>query len=308
MKYIALLVCLSMYTLLNAQDATISKLKSESSRTIKKEEDTTASTWKRMGFVSVNINQGSLKNWAAGGDKFSLAANSQFNYALYYKNGRHNWDNMFDVNFGYVQTTSLGSRKNDDRVDVLSKYGYKFTDHLFWTGLVNLRTQLFDGYTYANNLPVFSSTIFSPAYLLASAGVDYKRGNHFSAFVSPITSRWIIVADDYLSAKGMYGVDPGEHSEYEMGAFASVNYNRAIAKQVTYKSRLDLFSNYLHKPGNIDVFMTNLFSFKINDYLSATYNLDLIYDDDVKQFGDNNDSPSTQVKSLIGIGLLRRFK
>ena len=28
------------------------------------------------------------------------------------------------VNFGYIKTTSLGSRKNDDRIDFISKYGY----------------------------------------------------------------------------------------------------------------------------------------------------------------------------------------
>jgi len=53
--------------------------------------------------------------------------------------------------------------------------------------------------------------------------------------------------------------------------------------------------------------MTNSFSFKVNSYLSATCNLDLIYDDDVKLFGDDKSSPALQIKSLIGIGFLMRF-
>ena len=40
------------------------------------------------------------------------------------KKEKHSWDNTFDFNLGYVKTTSLGSRKNDDRFDLLSKYGY----------------------------------------------------------------------------------------------------------------------------------------------------------------------------------------
>ena len=66
-----------------------------------------------------------------------------------------------------------------------------------------------------------------------------------------------------------------------------------------------MFSNYNNSAQNIDFFMTNLFSFKINKFFSATYSLDLIYDDDVRLFGQNKTSPGLQTKSLIGIGFLR---
>ena len=68
-----------------------------------------------------------------------------------------------------------------------------------------------------------------------------------------------------------------------------------------------MFSNYRNKPGNIDVFMTNYFAFKITRFLSTTYNLDLIYDDDVKLFGDKGKSPGLQLKSLVGVGFLLRY-
>jgi hypothetical protein len=68
---------------------------------------------------------------------------------------------------------------------------------------------------------------------------------------------------------------------------------------------MDLFSNYQNKPENVDIFMTNLFSFKINKFFSATYSLDLIYDDDIRLFGANKQSPGLQTKSLIGIGFLK---
>jgi hypothetical protein len=70
---------------------------------------------------------------------------------------------------------------------------------------------------------------------------------------------------------------------------------------------MDLFSNYLHNPRNVDMYMTNLFTFKINKFLSATYSLDLIYDDDVKLFGPKQDSPGLQLKSMIGIGFSMPF-
>ncbi|MGQ4828115.1 hypothetical protein, partial [Enterococcus faecalis] len=52
-------------------------------------------------------------------------------------------------------------------------------------------------------------------------------------------------------------------------------------------------------------YMTNLIAFKINKYFSATYSLDLIYDDAIRQFGPNGTSPALQTKSIIGIGFLK---
>ena len=99
----------------------------------------------------------------------------------------------------------------------------------------------------------------------------------------------------------------GKKIANELGMFATINYSKIIAKNITYRGRLDLFSSYKNKPGNVDVFFTNLFSFKINKWFSATYNLDMIYDDDVKIFGTEKNAPRLQVKSLIGIGFLMQL-
>lgn len=285
----------------------LTKFRNETSRTIKKDADTSKWNWKRGGLISFNLAQGSLSNWAAGGDNFSLTVNGYFNYFFFYRKGRQNWDNNIDVNLGYVQSTSLGSRKNDDRFDYLSKYGYKMDTVGRWylSTLFNFRSQFFDGYTFSNNVGDFSSSFLSPAYVILSVGFDYKPAANLSLFMSPLTSRSTFLSNNKLAEKGVYGIPAGQHSLYEIGAFASANYNNTIAKNITYKGRLDLFSNYQYKPENVDVFMTNLFSFKINRYFSATYSLDMIYDDDIRLFGATHTSPGLQTKSLIGIGFLK---
>jgi len=95
----------------NAQDIVVNKLRSETARQIKKDADTTKWNWKRGGLISANLSQGSLSNWAAGGDNFSMSLSSYFNYYFYYLKGRNSWDNNLDVNLGFVQSTSLGTRK-----------------------------------------------------------------------------------------------------------------------------------------------------------------------------------------------------
>lgn len=293
---------------LQAQDQAVKALQTESLRTAKKDPaDTSQRRWKKGGIYSLTISQGSLSNWAAGGDDFSLSVNSLLSLYAFYKKDRHSWDNTFDFNLGYVNTTSLGSRKNDDRFDLLSKYGYALNPHLNLSGLVNLRSQFFKGYIFPGNVKTFSSNFLAPGYLLTSVGLDYKPTKNLSIYMSPITARWVIVRDTALANKGLYGVEPGKRSALELGAFATINYMKEFNKYVTYKGRLDLFSNYRHNPQNIDLFMSNILNVKLSKVLSATWGVDLIYDDDVRLFGPNKRSAALQVKSLVGIGLLVKF-
>lgn len=288
---------------LSAQDKTVKELQAETNKTIKKQEDTTKRLWRTGGLFNLNLSQGSLKNWSAGGDEFSLSVNSFLNVFAFYKKEKYSLDNTLDINFGYLKTTTLGARKNDDRIDLLSKYGYAFKEKLSLSGLFNFRTQMAKGYNYDNNKKTLTSAFLSPAYILLSLGLDYKPSKNLSIFISPVTSRRLIVNNDTLSAKGYYGVTPGKKSRNEIGAFASINYLKALNNRVGYKGRLDLFSNYKHNPQNIDFFMSNMFTTKLSKVLAASWNIDLIYDDDVKLFGPDKNSPGLQFKSLIGVGL-----
>lgn len=308
MKRFVLLFALVVAGSVAAQDETMKSLKNESSKSAKKDPaDTSNKTWKKGGIYSLNVSQGSLSNWAAGGDNFSLSVNSLLSLFAFYKKDKNSWDNTFDFNLGYVNTTSLGNRKNDDRFDLLSKYGHAITSKLSLSGLFNLRSQFFKGYTFPDNVKTYASTFMAPGYVLLSLGLDYKPTKNLSIFFSPTSARWVIVRDTALSNKGLYGVEPGKKSTLEFGAFVTVNYLKEISKNITYKGRLDLFSNYRNNPLNIDLFMSNILNVKLSKVLSATWGLDLIYDDDVKLFGPDKNSPALQVKSLVGIGLLVKF-
>jgi hypothetical protein len=203
-----------------------------------------------------------------------------------------------------VNTSSLGTRKNDDRIDFLSKGGYGLTSNLDLAGIFNFRSQFTKGYNYnSDGSKTLLSNFLAPAYVLLGLGVNYKPVTGLSIFVSPLTSRWIIVNDDTLSAKGAYGVTPGKKVKNEIGAYASITYLKDLSKTITYNGRLDLFSNYEHNPQNVAIMMNNMFTAKLSKILSASLGLNLIYDDDVKLFGPNHDSPGLQTQSLIAVGL-----
>src|SRR5205085_9295081 len=87
----------------SAQDKNVQKLRSESDRSITHDpNDTIPKAGKKGGLVGVNIAEGSLSNWAAGGEDFSLAVNSLISLYAFLKKDKHSWDNTFDFNLGYV--------------------------------------------------------------------------------------------------------------------------------------------------------------------------------------------------------------
>jgi Protein of unknown function (DUF3078) len=288
----------------DAQDASIRKLQVESLRPVKKYvPDSLIKKWKSGGNYTLTIGQGTLSNWAAGGDQFSLTVNTILQLYSYYRKGRNSWDNTLDIFFGYINTTSLGSRKNDDRFDLISKYGYSLNKKINLATLFNVRSQFVRGYTYPNNVKTFASSFLSPAYIIFSQGLDFRPNKQISVFFSPITARWVVVTNPALSLRGEYGVKAGTNSIGQFGAFGTVTIEKNFNKKVLYKSRLDLFSNYQRKPQNVDLFITNVLTTKIGKNLAFNWNVDLIYDDDVRLFGPRKSSPGLQAKSIIGLGL-----
>ncbi|HEV2355032.1 MAG TPA: DUF3078 domain-containing protein, partial [Puia sp.] len=181
--------------------------------------DTTRMTWKTGGLFNLTFNQAALSNWAAGGDKSALSLNTLVNLYAYYLDGRRSWDNFLIVQYGFANTTSLGSRKTNDLFDLTSKYGYDVGKKWYISGLFDFRTQFAPGYNYPTaDSKVLTSDRLAPAYLLLSLGMNYKPNPNFSVFLSPATARVVIVNNDSLAAQGAFGVDSGNKSRFEFGA------------------------------------------------------------------------------------------
>lgn len=297
----------------NAQD-TRKDILSDASMTITKDKaDTTSKPWLLGGVLNLNGAQTNLSNWSAGGDDYSLSINALADLHAYYKKGKQNWDNMLTFNYGYIKTTSLGNRKNSDRIDLLSRYGYSLNKNWEFGGLFNFRTQAFAGYTYATTdnitTKTYSSNFFSPAYVSIGPGFTYHptNNNNLNIYISPASARWIIVSSKFLNNQGLYGVDSGKTIKTQVGAYLSANYTTNITKTLSYIGRLDLFSDYLNKPQNVYVYMTNMFALKISKILSATWNFNMIYDDKTRLFGPTGKGARLQTQSVIGVGILYKF-
>ena len=278
MKALFTLVLSAISFQLFAQDnSAISLEKDFKSKLTKAPDDTSKKVWRKGGVIGLNVSQSNLSNWAAGGDDYSLSINTAISGFAYYKKGKDSWDNTVNFNLGYMNTTSQGARKNDDKFDIQSKYGRALNKKLDMSMLFNIHSQFFKGYTFidATN-KTLNSDFMAPGYILYGLGLDYKPQKDLSIFFSPLTARWVIVNNDSLSAKGAYGVTPGSKSKFQLGAYGTVSYKVAINKNVGYTGRFDIFSDYLNHPENMAINMTNLFAVKISNALAVTYSLDFI--------------------------------
>ena len=150
------------------------------------------------------------------------------------------------------------------------------------------------GYNYPDVTNKISD-LFAPAYLTLALGLDYKPDAYFSAFIAPLTGKFTFVTDQDLSDQGAFGVKPGETSRSEIRRLYKSIYSRndfksEFLKNVSFTTKIDLFSNYIENPQNIDVSWETLIAMKVNKYISFNFNTHLIYDDNIAVPFDKNDN------------------
>jgi len=270
----------------------------DTAKTVKKD---TVKYWKTGGFAVLTFNQVNLSHWTAGGEN-ALSSTSILNSFANYKKDKTVWDNSLDLGYGLMKNDGSKVRKNEDKIELNSKYGYKAFGKVYYSALFNYRSQFAKGYNYPNDSVVVSK-FNAPGYLTISLGIDYKPTDYFSVFISPATGRFTFVSDKTLSDAGAYGVDPGKKVRSEFGANLSTKFQKDIVKNINLVSKLTLFNNYTDKDKanrkNIDVNWETMINIKAGKYLTTTILANLIYDQNV--------IAKTQFKEVLGIGLSYKF-
>ena len=275
---------------------------------------------KHETLVNVQFSQVQLSQWAAGGQS-SASLIAKVDQFWEYDGTDFGWDTEFHGAFGLLhRPDDQIILKTDDRIELATKLGRRLKDKGSLTALGSFRTQLAPGYATVNGLPdvnQVTSRIMAPGYLVLALGLDMKPTETTTIFVAPFTSKSTFVLDDSLSAKGLFGVLPGERARHEVGGYIRVGLKEQVTENVTYAVRLDLFSNYLEEPEAIDIFTDHVLTLKVNSWLSTTLGLTLIYDKDVELVlrepnpdipGDLGDvGPGVQLKQILAVGLSLKF-
>jgi len=290
--------------------------------------------WKWGGVFNFAVNQGFLHNWASGGELASLSVNTLFSVYVNHQYHGAVWANNLDLAYGlnYAYSTAFIPHKSDDRIDFTSKYG-KAVDtgkHFFITALFNFKSQFTKGFDYTRNNWDSASTskFLSPAYLTLAVGMEYRKGDNLSLFLSPIAGREVLASSYYTNMRpqGAFGIGYGKTSVFQLGAYFSGRYAVNFTKNMSFKTRLDLYANYLAKdtkdnlgyvikkdnPGNIQVFWDNLFAWKASKYFSFLIGATVTYDNNVPYMPAKTDDPAkglgwVQLKEIFTAGLEYKF-
>lgn len=306
MKKIALLLfVLANFTFVQAQN-TEKELIQNTENAVKILNDTVVDEgWKTKGIVTLLFNQSSFNNWIAGGED-SFSGTLGINYDFNYKKDDITWDNKILASYGLLQTkTADFAKKTDDRLEFNSIVGKRAFGDWYYSYFVNFRTQFTTGYIYGQDengkeIRTESTKFMSPGYFTTGPGIYWTKDANLKVNFAPLTSKFTFVDNAYTSGIGYvdgsyFGVDQGKTMRYELGFYASVYYKLAIMTNVTAENTLNLYSNYLEDPQNVDMDYSLNIIMKINKFLSANFSFQAIYDD--------NAFRGFQTRQVFGLGV-----
>jgi len=280
----------------------------------------TVKYWKIENKASLNFTQSYFSNWSAGGEN-TLATTGKFTNNSNYAKGKHKWDNWLDLALGYSLIGDNNVMKTDDKIEFISSYGYDIHKKWYATLLLTFRSQLAKGYDYKVDSTVYISKFMAPGSIDIGPGVEWKASDYFMVNFSPATTRWIIVNDERLADAGSFGLDPAvvdtvtgvithaKKVKTMFGAKALIVFKYEIFKNVDFATKLELFSDYLDNPQNIDINWQTGITLKVNSWLNVNITTELIYDDDII-FNDeagNPIGPRTQFNENMQLGLVVTF-
>ena len=291
--------------------------------TLQKKDSIPPKYWKLKAIYGLNGTQSSFVNWNAGG-RNNISILGTISASANYTKNNVKWSNDLSIALGGLQYLEKNMpeslQKTDDRIDITSNFGMKIKKHVFVSFIGGFKTQMLDGFSFPND-SIRISTFMAPGYVNTALGIDYIKSDNFSVFTSPFAAKMTFVNDQILADAGSFGVEKavvdglgnvitaGKRFRGEFGAYVKLKFNKTVAKNIDLKSKIELFSNYMQNPQNIDVNAEALFTFKVNSWFSASLQWSLIYDDDIAiRDSYGNIGPRTQFKSVLGLGVAYKMK
>jgi hypothetical protein len=267
--------------------------------------------WKLYGTGTVGFTQTALSNWAKGGES-SISLLLIGKYIANYSKKSVKWENMAEFRLGMFNSKSRGLEKNDDKIEIQTRFGLSAFKKWYYSGESNFRTQMARGYKYPDkDNPI--SAFMSPAYLTFSVGMDYKPNKDFSLFLAPFVSKTTFVSDTTTIDASHYGLEPGKTRLWEPGMIAKMSWHYLIKENIIYDTRAEIFNNYRYPFQKFNVDWEQTLVFQLTQYLSTRLFTQVIYDYNTKfpvvdENGNEIDKKAKwQFKELFTIGFNYRF-
>lgn len=280
----------------------------------------TVKYWKVENTASLNFSQSYFSNWSAGGES-TIAPTGKYSLVANYNKKKHKWNNWMNLALGYSYIGDAKPMKTDDKIEAISSYGHVLHDKWYATVVFTFRSQFAKGYDYKVDSTNFISKFMAPGTFDIGPGVEWRANEHFNVNFSPATAKWIVVNDQALADAGSFGLDPAvkdstgaiiEHAKKVrtlFGAKVIAILKYEIFENVNFATKLELYSDYLDNPQNIDVNWQVNITMKVNSWLNVNINSELIYDDDIMFYNESGApiGPKVQFNENLQLGLAVKF-
>lgn len=276
--------------------------------------------WKYHTEASAALSQGYLSNWVKGGESSVSTSIDVTAYGDYdNKPMLLSSNNYIRLKYGLVATPTDGIRKNVDLLETNSKINHKAFGRFDFSWIMLFKTQVSKGYNYPNDsIPV--SKFMNPASFTMGFGLDYKPNKTTSINFSPLSYKLTICTDTARIDQTLYGIPKDRKSLQEPGmSFVVANEFKPV-KNMSITNRLQLFTNYIHNPQNIDVDWEMILTANLNWFTDIRLDTHLIYDDDTKTIvydrenkpevrpdGTTRKTARAQFKEFLGLSFVFRF-
>ncbi|MGD0340610.1 MAG: DUF3078 domain-containing protein [Bacteroidales bacterium] len=276
--------------------------------------------WKFPSESAFAINQASLSNWVKGGESSISVAMDVTKHADYYDQEHRVFSNNFiRLKYGLVGSGKTPFRINLDLLETNSSLNQKAFGKFDLSAIMLIKTQIAKGYNYPNDsIPV--SKFLNPIIFTIGLGLDYKPNKTTSLNFSPISYKITVVTDTAHINQTTYGIPHNRKSLHEPGVSILIANEFKPSNTIAITNRLQLFSNYIHNPQNIDIDWEMIATQKISWFADMRLNTNLIFDDDTKTVVfDKNNKPELrpdgtqkktariQFKELFGLSFTFKF-
>lgn len=265
--------------------------------------------WLHMLDGSVQFSQAYLSpNWYQGGNNnLSLIVNFLWNVKL---NEVYHPNLLFENNVQYKlglystpQDECHSYSISEDLFQWNLKGGVKAFKKWFYSFTLQFKTQLLN--TYPQNSMTRTASFLSPADLNIGLGMTYNTANRsktlkFNASIAPISYNLKTCLDSKVSPT-QFNIAEGKKTMSEVGSNAELTLDWNLAKNINYRSRMFLFSNYKYFLGDWE----NTISFSINKFLSTQIYVHLRYDSS-SELTDNS-WKHWMLKEILSFGFQYKF-
>jgi len=282
--------------------------------------------WKYRTESAFFLTQAALSNWVKGGENSISTALDITGYADYNnKKLKISSNNFARIKFGYLKSGKEKLQKNIDLLETNSKLNHKAFGKFDFSAILLFKTQVAKGRNYfktssGKDTSNVVSKFMNPAVLTIGIGLDFKPNKTTSINLSPLSYKGTFVTDPaymnnrYDSTKidqTQYGVPKNRKSLNEPGVSFMITNEFKPIETVTIINRLQLFTNYIHNPQNVDVDWEMIATAKLNWFTDVRLNTHLIFDDDTKTDklvdGVIKKTARIQFKEVLGFSLFFRF-